>query len=54
MNVSLRRKRAGLEVSAGKQWKAKFQRRVIERHGREPNEKFILLNLNEVHGAPRP
>lgn len=44
--------RMATEHIAGKRWKAKFHRRVVTQRGRQPSEKFTLLELDVIQGPP--
>ena len=43
--------RMSSEQFAGKRWKATFNRVVVTRQGREPSERFTLLELDEIAKA---
>jgi hypothetical protein len=40
------------EQFAGKRWNAKFHRKIVTQTGREPTEKFILLDLAVIEEPP--
>ena len=45
--------RMSTEQFAGKQWKANLHRVVVTRQGREPSERFTLLELDEIEKVQR-